>query len=47
MGLKIMRYRADIINASLTVGPAELGGTLVSCSVNKGADHVQKQDQVK
>jgi two-component system, LuxR family, sensor kinase FixL len=47
MGLKIMRYRAGLINAGLSVGPAEPGGTLVSCTVNKGADHVPEQDQGK
>jgi signal transduction histidine kinase len=45
MGLKIMRYRAGLINAGLTVGPAELGGTLVSCTIPKGADHGQDQKQ--
>jgi PAS domain S-box-containing protein len=47
MGLKIMRYRAGLINAQLTVGPVGPGGTLVSCTLNKGADHVQEQDQGK
>jgi PAS domain S-box-containing protein len=45
MGLKIMRYRAGLINAGLTVGPAEPGGTLVSCALIKGAGHGQEQDQ--
>jgi PAS domain S-box-containing protein len=36
MGLRIMRYRAGLINAGLTVGPAEPGGTLVSCTIGKG-----------
>jgi PAS domain S-box-containing protein len=47
MGLKIMRYRAGLINAQLAVGPAESGGTLVSCTLSKGTDHVQEQDQGK
>jgi signal transduction histidine kinase len=45
MGLKIMRYRAGLINAGMTIGPAEPGGTLVSCILTKGADHGQEQDQ--
>ncbi len=47
MGLKIMRYRAGLINAGLSVGPAEPVGTLVSCTLNKGAEHGQEQDQGK
>jgi signal transduction histidine kinase len=47
MGLKIMRYRAGLINAGLAVGPAETGGTLVSCTLIKGADHAQEQAQYK
>jgi signal transduction histidine kinase len=42
MGLKIMRYRAGLINARLAVGPAEPGGTLVSCTLNKGLNHAQE-----
>jgi len=45
MGLKIMRYRAGLINAGLAVGPAEPVGTLVSCTLNQSADHVQEQNQ--
>jgi PAS domain S-box-containing protein len=45
MGLKIMRYRAGLINARLSVGRGSGGGTLVSCTLNKGADHVQEQAQ--
>jgi PAS domain S-box-containing protein len=33
MGLRIMNYRADVIGANLTVGPADGGGTLVICSL--------------
>ncbi len=47
MGLKIMRYRAGLINAGLTVGPAKPVGTVVTCTLNKGADHAQEQDQGK
>ena len=31
MGLRIMRYRAAAIGATLTIGPNEDGGTLMSC----------------
>jgi len=47
LGLKIMRYRAGLINAGLAVGPAEPVGTLVSCTLNKSDDHVQEQHQGK
>ncbi|MBX6313124.1 MAG: hypothetical protein IRY99_09460 [Isosphaeraceae bacterium] len=43
MGLKIMRYRAGLINARLTVSPAESGGTLVSCTLSKGIGDGQEQ----
>jgi PAS domain S-box-containing protein len=42
MGLKIMRYRAGLINAGLVVAPAEPGGTIVSCTLDKSVDHVQE-----
>ena len=46
MGLKIMRYRAGLINAALAVGPAEPVGTLVICTLNnKGVAHGQDQEQ--
>ncbi len=32
MGLKIMRYRAGLINAHLSVGPAEPAGAVVACT---------------
>jgi signal transduction histidine kinase len=35
MGLKIMRYRAVSIGASLTIQPAEEGGTLLTCTLVK------------
>jgi two-component system CheB/CheR fusion protein len=47
MGLKIMRYRAGLIDARLAVGPAQPGGILVSCTLNKSADHVREQEQGK
>ena len=43
MGLKIMRYRAGLMNAHLSVTPAEAGGTVVSCILNKSADHAPEQ----
>lgn len=33
MGLRIMAYRAELIGATLDIGPTESGGTEVSCSV--------------
>jgi signal transduction histidine kinase len=33
MGLRIMKHRAAIIGASLSVNPAPLGGTMVTCSL--------------
>ncbi len=35
MGLRIMGYRADLIGATLNVGPSEDGGTVVVCTVPK------------
>jgi PAS domain S-box-containing protein len=37
MGLRIMAYRADLIGATVQVGPAEEGGTQVSCTISRGA----------
>ncbi len=36
LGLKIMRYRADLLGASLEIGPAEGRGTRVACLVGGG-----------
>lgn len=33
MGLRIMNYRADLIGASLKIGRAATGGTVISCSL--------------
>ena len=41
MGLRIMRHRAGLIHATLNLGPAEGGGTLVTCSVIKGNSNDQ------
>jgi len=35
IGLRIMRHRAGLINATLNIGPAEGGGTLVVCTLYK------------
>ena len=35
MGLKILRYRAGLLGATLEVGPAEGGGTRVACRVER------------
>jgi len=36
MGLPIMRYRANLINANVKIEPADKGGTLITCTVNDG-----------
>ena len=41
MGLKIMRYRAGLVNAHLSVGPAEGAGAVVTCKCSKGVRHGQ------
>lgn len=33
MGLRIMRYRAELMGGSLSIGPAPGGGTLVTCTL--------------
>jgi two-component system CheB/CheR fusion protein len=43
MGLKIMRYRAGLINAHLSVRRAQPVGTCAFCSCNKGARDGQGQ----
>jgi nitrate/nitrite-specific signal transduction histidine kinase len=35
MGLRIMRYRAEIVGAALNIRPAEGGGTIVACRLNQ------------
>jgi PAS domain S-box-containing protein len=47
MGLRIMHYRAGLINGQLSVGPAGPGGTAVTCTCNKEPDHAQDQDQIE
>jgi PAS domain S-box-containing protein len=39
MGLRIMQHRADVIGAALSVGPADGGGTLVTCTIPRSGDH--------
>ncbi len=39
MGLRIMEYRAEQIGGQLHVGPAEGGGTIVTCSLGANHDH--------
>jgi PAS domain S-box-containing protein len=39
LGLRIMRYRADLIRATLALSPAAQGGTLVSCILNEEMTH--------
>jgi signal transduction histidine kinase len=45
MGLKIMRYRAALIQAHLSVGPAGPGGTAVTCACGKGIPPAQGPGQ--
>jgi two-component system, chemotaxis family, CheB/CheR fusion protein len=42
MGMKIMRYRAGLIDAHLSIGPAEPGGAVVTCKCNKGVGNGQE-----
>jgi len=35
MGMQIMRYRAAMIGATLSIQPGPSGGTIVTCSVLK------------
>jgi PAS domain S-box-containing protein len=35
MGIKTMRYRAGLIGGTLQIGPAESGGTLITCPVRR------------
>ncbi len=39
MGLKIMRYRAELMNSSLAVGKGARGGTIVTCVLPKEETH--------
>jgi PAS domain S-box-containing protein len=36
MGLRIMHHRAEVIGATLNIGPADGGGTVVACSLPRG-----------
>jgi two-component system CheB/CheR fusion protein len=45
MGLKIMHYRAGLIDAHLSIGTTEPRGTVVTCTYHRGARHGQAQDQ--
>ena len=38
MGLRIMAYRAELIGATLQIGPGEDGGMLVNCTVSRGQE---------
>ncbi len=39
MGLRIMQHRAGVIGAVLSVGSAEEGGTLVTCTIARNGNH--------
>jgi PAS domain S-box-containing protein len=45
MGLHIMRYRANVIGAKLTIEQAEGGGTLVQCTIERKDDHVHSETE--
>ena len=47
LGLKIMHYRAGLIDAQLSVGPRESGGTIVTCTCDKDPQHAHDQEQVQ
>jgi len=42
--MKIMRYRAELINAHLSFGPAEQGGTVVTCKHPTSARDAKEQE---
>jgi nitrate/nitrite-specific signal transduction histidine kinase len=42
MGLRIMRYRAKMIGASIDVRPNEAGGTIVTCRYRPTEDRNTK-----
>lgn len=44
LGLKIMRYRAELLGARLSIAAAAPRGTLVTCSLTKGKPHVPQQE---
>lgn len=39
VGLRIMHYRAGLINATLNIVPAKGGGTLVTCTLHQQEAH--------
>ncbi len=45
-GLRIMRYRASVIGATLDIRPAEGGGTLVLCTLKQDQPHEYDQRQL-
>ena len=40
-GLRIMRYRADLIRASLSIESQAQSGTVVTCTLSEGANHAR------
>jgi PAS domain S-box-containing protein len=47
MGLKIMHYRAGLINGRLTVESASPVGTVVTCRLSQGANHEPEDEIVR
>jgi two-component system CheB/CheR fusion protein len=44
LGVRLMRYRADLLGASLHVRPAEGSGTVVRCEVPTATDTGEEAD---
>jgi signal transduction histidine kinase len=42
LGLRIMRYRASLLNGTLNIAPADGGGTCVTCAVPRALSHEPK-----
>jgi len=46
IGLRIMRHRAGLIGAALAIGPANGGGTLVTCTLRQEDHDAGRQDNI-
>jgi signal transduction histidine kinase len=47
MGMRIMRYRASLIGATLDIGPATGGGTIVTCVLKQEKQYADEQDDIE
>jgi signal transduction histidine kinase len=43
LGLRIMRYRAELIGGALQIGPSQWGGTVVTCTLPKSNDNGKEE----